>query len=84
MRRSVASLEPKGLRLIVTHARYSEEMYASIASRFGRERMRQTIEAARPFVEVAGACEGSTGELWFYAPIPIFAVGCTVTVMRLT
>lgn len=37
----------------------------------------------RTFVAVAGACEGSTGELWFYAPIPIFAVGCTVAVMSL-
>jgi hypothetical protein len=27
--------------------------------------------------------EGSTGELWCYAPIPIFAVGCTVAVMNL-
>ena len=25
---------------------------------------------------------GATGELWFYAPIPIFAVGCTVATMR--
>ena len=43
LRRSVASLEPKGLRLIATHAPYSEEMYASIASRFGPERMRQLL-----------------------------------------
>jgi len=35
----------------------------------------------RTFVAVAGATEGHTGELWFYAPIPIFAVGCTVAVM---
>lgn len=37
----------------------------------------------RTFIAVAGATEGCTGELWFYAPIPIFAVGCTVAVMRL-
>jgi 2,3-dihydroxyphenylpropionate 1,2-dioxygenase len=37
----------------------------------------------RTFIAVAGASEGSTGELWFYAPIPIFAVGCTVAVMKL-
>jgi aromatic ring-opening dioxygenase LigB subunit len=37
----------------------------------------------RTFVAVAGATEGSTGELWFYAPIPIFAVGCTVAVMQI-
>ncbi len=38
----------------------------------------------RTFIAVAGATEGSTGELWFYAPIPIFAVGCTVAVMNLS
>ena len=37
----------------------------------------------RTFIAVAGATEGSTGELWFYAPIPIFAVGCTVAVMSM-
>jgi aromatic ring-opening dioxygenase catalytic subunit (LigB family) len=37
----------------------------------------------RTFVALAGAAEGSTAELWFYAPIPIFAVGCTVAVMNL-
>jgi aromatic ring-opening dioxygenase catalytic subunit (LigB family) len=35
----------------------------------------------RTFVAVAGATEGSTGEVLFYAPIPIFAVGCTVATM---
>ena len=35
----------------------------------------------RTFIAVAGATDGATGELWFYAPIPIFAVGCTVAVM---
>jgi len=38
----------------------------------------------RTFIAVAGATEGHTGELWFYAPIPIFAVGCTIAVMNLT
>jgi aromatic ring-opening dioxygenase catalytic subunit (LigB family) len=37
----------------------------------------------RTFIAVAGATEECTGELWFYAPIPIFAVGCTVAVMKL-
>lgn len=37
----------------------------------------------RTFISVAGATEGRTGELWFYAPIPIFAVGCTIAVMDL-
>lgn len=35
----------------------------------------------RTFIAVAGATEGATGELWYYQPIPIFAVGCTVAVM---
>ena len=35
----------------------------------------------RTFISVAGATEGARGELWFYAPIPIFAVGCTVATM---
>lgn len=37
----------------------------------------------RTFIAVAGATEGSTGELMFYAPIPIFAVGCTVATMNI-
>lgn len=32
----------------------------------------------RTFIAVSGATEGHQGELYFYAPIPIFAVGCTV------
>jgi 2,3-dihydroxyphenylpropionate 1,2-dioxygenase len=35
----------------------------------------------RTFLTVAGATEGATGNLLFYAPIPIFAVGCTVATM---
>lgn len=35
----------------------------------------------RTFIALAGCTEGSKGELWFYAPIPIFAVGCTVAVI---
>ena len=37
----------------------------------------------RTFIAVAGAAEGCTGELYCYAPIPIFAVGCTVARMSL-
>jgi aromatic ring-opening dioxygenase catalytic subunit (LigB family) len=37
----------------------------------------------RTFIAVAGATEGHTGEVWYYAPIPIFAVGCTIAVMKL-
>jgi aromatic ring-opening dioxygenase catalytic subunit (LigB family) len=35
----------------------------------------------RTFVAAAGAGNGAKGEIWFYAPIPIFAVGCTIGVM---
>jgi len=35
----------------------------------------------RTFISIAAATEGATGNLWFYAPIPIFAVGCTVATM---
>src|SRR5579885_433691 len=35
LRRSLVSLDPKGLRLIAAHAPYSEGMYAKIARRFG-------------------------------------------------
>jgi homoprotocatechuate degradation regulator HpaR len=41
LRRSVVSLEPKGLRLIATHAPDSEAIYAEIAARFGVERVTQ-------------------------------------------
>lgn len=36
----------------------------------------------RTFLAVAGATEGATGEVLFYAPIPVFAVGCTVAQMN--
>ena len=32
----------------------------------------------RTFVAVSGAAAGSTGQVHFYAPIPIFSVGCTI------
>lgn len=35
----------------------------------------------RTYIAVSGATEGLTGNLWYYAPIPIFAVGCTVAVV---
>jgi len=37
----------------------------------------------RTFIAVAGATEGTPAELYFYAPIPIFAVGCTIAVSQL-
>jgi len=43
LRRSVVSLEPKGLKLIAAHAPYSEEMYARIAKRFGAARITELL-----------------------------------------
>lgn len=43
LRRSIVSIDPKGLKLIAAHAPYSEEMYAAIAQRFGTERIEQLI-----------------------------------------
>lgn len=37
----------------------------------------------RTFIAVSGATEGLTGAIWYYRPIPIFAVGCTVGVVSL-
>ena len=37
----------------------------------------------RTLISIAAAANGAPGEIWFYAPIPIFAVGCTVGVMQL-
>jgi homoprotocatechuate degradation regulator HpaR len=44
LRRSVVSLEPKGLKLIAAQAPYSEEMYAEIAARFGAERIEHLVD----------------------------------------
>lgn len=52
LRRSVVSLDPRGLRLIAAHAPYSEEMYAKIARRFGAERADQLLTLLRE-LEVA-------------------------------
>jgi homoprotocatechuate degradation regulator HpaR len=41
LRRSVVTLEPKGLRLIASHAPDSERIYGEIAKRFGDERVAQ-------------------------------------------
>jgi len=41
LRRSVISLERKGLRLIATHAPNSERIYAEIAQQFGQEKLEQ-------------------------------------------
>lgn len=47
LRRSVISLEPKGLRLIATHAPYSEEIYDGIETHFGAARLAQLFALLR-------------------------------------
>jgi hypothetical protein len=37
----------------------------------------------RTLIAVAGACEGSTGDVWFCEPIPIFATSGFAAVMNL-
>lgn len=51
LRRSVISLEPRGLRLIATHAPYSEEIYDGIARHFGAERLTQLFALLRELEE---------------------------------
>jgi homoprotocatechuate degradation regulator HpaR len=55
LRRSVVSLERKGLRLIAMHAPFAEKIYNEITTRFGRDRLerlfallRELEDAARP------------------------------------
>lgn len=59
LRRSVVSLEPKGLRLIAAHAPFSEEMYAKMARRFGAERVGALLTLLQ---ELEGSLEGLSGE----------------------
>lgn len=47
LRRSVISLEQKGLRLIAAHAPYSEEIYDGIEHHFGTERLEQLFTLLR-------------------------------------
>jgi homoprotocatechuate degradation regulator HpaR len=47
LRRSVVSLERKGLRLIATHAPYSEEIYDGIEKHFGAARLTQLFALLR-------------------------------------
>ncbi len=57
---------------------------ASLISYSDEETLRDAGQGGfeiRTFLAIAGATEGATGQLLFYAPIPIFAVGCTVATM---
>ncbi len=51
LRRSVISLERKGLRLIATHAPNAERIYDEIAERFGAERLTQLFTLLRQLEE---------------------------------
>jgi len=51
LRRSVISLERKGLRLISTHAPRSESIYEEIARRFGEQRLEQLFGLLRELEE---------------------------------
>jgi homoprotocatechuate degradation regulator HpaR len=55
LRRSVISLERKGLRLIAMHAPQSEDIYAEIARRFGEQRLEQLFTLLRELEEVLAA-----------------------------
>jgi homoprotocatechuate degradation regulator HpaR len=59
LRRSVVSLERKGLRLIATHAPFSEEVYDDIATAFGPERLAQLFALLR---ELEACLEGADTE----------------------
>jgi homoprotocatechuate degradation regulator HpaR len=52
LRRNVISLEPKGLRLIASHAPYSEATYDEIARTFGSERLNQLFVLLQELEEV--------------------------------
>ena len=65
-------------------ARFLANDRAALTSYTDEETLRDAGQGGfeiRTFIAVAGATEGATGELLFYAPIPIFAVGCTVATM---
>src|SRR5262245_41302852 len=51
LRRSVISLDRKGLRLIATHAPRSESIYDEIARRFGEQRLEQLFALLRELEE---------------------------------
>jgi homoprotocatechuate degradation regulator HpaR len=57
LRRSVISLERKGLRLIATHAPYSEEVYDAIAKEFGPQRLEQLFTLLRELEECLDGAE---------------------------
>lgn len=59
LRRSVISLERKGLRLIATHAPDAEKIYGEIAQRFGAERLSGLFTLLRELEEALVEHEGA-------------------------
>jgi homoprotocatechuate degradation regulator HpaR len=57
LRRTVISLDRKGLRLISTHAPQSESLYAEITRRYGEARLNQLFTLLRELEEVLEAWE---------------------------
>ncbi len=67
-------------------AKFLENRRAELMAYTDEETYREAGQGGfeiRTFIALAGLTEGSRGELWFYAPIPIFAVGCTVAMIRI-
>lgn len=62
LRRSVVSLEPKGLRLIALHAPEAERIYAEIARRFGPERVTQLFSLLQELQRSLTALAGEQGK----------------------
>jgi homoprotocatechuate degradation regulator HpaR len=60
LRRSVISLERKGLRLLALHAPYSEEIYAEISRRFGADRLSELFTLLRALEVCAGEQESTS------------------------
>lgn len=57
LRRTVISLDRKGLRLIATHAPQSESVYSEITRRYGEERLAQLFMLLRELEDVLEAWE---------------------------
>jgi homoprotocatechuate degradation regulator HpaR len=62
LRRSVVSLEPKGLRLIGLHAPQSERIYARIGERFGTERVTQLFTLLQELQDCLAELAGEQGQ----------------------
>ena len=66
--------------------RWTRNDRAALTSYSDEETLREAGQGGfeiRTLVAVAGACEGSTGEVWFCEPIPIFATSGYAAVMNL-